>query len=247
MRAKIVLSLLLLGLLSPLMPLQGQTESKKAERLKISKLEDRLKSDSIPWAKHKINLTPSSLFSRYHPGVEIGYERLHGKRFSTEYHFMMLTSRDNNYAREARGYMLGFELKYFHINTRKNRWYYGLAMEAMEKTHTAELFYTLPVDNEYAERERADYFTNLVEVDKTFFTVTFRVGMQHYVTPNLILEGYAGIGSRYRNVRHLNSPVTDGFHSDRDYLGLDIEYASNRATIERVVKFDLNVRLVWTF
>lgn len=246
MRSKIVLPLLLLSLLSSLISLQGQTDN-KVERIKVSKVENKSKSDSIPWGKHKINITPFSLFGRYHPGVELGYERLHGKRFSTEYHFMMLTSRDNNYARESRGYVLGFELKYFHVNTKKNRWYYGLAMEAMEKTHTAELFYAMPVDDEYAVRERADYFTNMVDVDKTFFTMTLRVGIQHYITPNLMLEGYAGIGRRYRDVKHLNPPVTDAFHSDRDYIGLDIEYSSNKEDIERVVKFDLNVRLAWTF
>lgn len=240
-------SILLLSLLFSSIAIQAQIAGEKVERIEISKAEDTSRTDSIPWAKHKINFTPFSLFSTFHPGIELGYERLHGKRFSTEYHIMLVTSRDNEYARDSQGMMAGFELKYFHTNNQQSRWYYALALEGMEKTHEAELFYTLPTDDEYEIKERDDYFSRMVDVKKTFFTMTLRAGLQHYLTPHIIIEGYTGIGIRYRDVNHPNAPTIAAFHSDRDYLSLDLEYSSNREVSDRVLKFDLNIRFAWTF
>ncbi|MCE7995759.1 MAG: hypothetical protein HEP71_27520 [Roseivirga sp.] len=249
MHIKVVLSTLLLSLFFGLIPLRAQTVADRAERIEIKKVKpSKSKTDSLLWPKHKINLTPFSLFSTFHPGLELGYERLHGNRLSTEYHFAVLTSRDNEYARDTDGFMAGFELKYYKTNYKNSRWYYALALEGMKKRHEAELFYTMPSDNEYLTRDRDDYFPRMVTVDKAFFTMTLRVGIQQYITSSLVLEAYTGAGIRYREVDHLNVNNIEGlFHSGRDYQSLDLEYSSNRKVSERVLKLDLNLRLAWTF
>lgn len=249
MNIKVALSILLLSLFYGLVPLRAQTEADKAKRIKIKKVKPpKSQTDSLLWPKHKINFTPISLFSTYHPGIELGYEHLHGTSLSTEYHFAVLTSRDNEYARDTEGFMAGFELKYFKTNRKNSRWYYALAIEGLKKRHDAELFYTMPSDNEYLIRGRDDYFPRMVTVDKSFFTMTLRAGLQQYITPYLILEAYTGAGIRYREVDHLNVTNIDGlFHRSRDYQSLDLEYSSNRKVSERVLKLDLNLRLAWTF
>lgn len=245
MNIKVALLTLLLSMFYGLVPLRAQTEADKAERINIKKIKPpKSKTDSLLWPKHKINLTPFSLFSTFHPGIELGYEHLHGNRFATEYHFSILTSRDNEYARDTEGFVAGFELKYFKTNRKNSRWYYALAIEGLKKRHEAELFYTMPSDNEYLIRGRDDYISKMVALDKAFFTMTLRVGLQHYISPHLVLEAYTGAGIRYREVDHLNAANIDGlFHSDRDYQSLDLEYSSNRKVSERFLKLDLNLRL----
>lgn len=248
MKFKITWLVFLLGLLPCLITLQGQTNTQGVDRIKIRKSgKHRIPADSLLWPKHKINFTPYSLFSTYHPGVEVGYERLLNNRFSVESHISLLTDQDNEYARNSRGFILGFEAKYFRNFTDKSRWYYALTVEWLDKQHDAELYFISGPYEEYQTLTRSDYFSRMVRVDKSFFTMTARIGVQQYVTSRFILEAYFGGGFRNREVKHVNAAHIPGRHFWRDYQNWDIEYESNRVNSERVFKPEANVRLAWTF
>lgn len=248
MSAKTFFIIFTLSLFSNLHLLHAQSESDRSKRLEISRsAEPTIKNDSLSWPKHKVTVTPFSFFSFYHPRIEFGYERLHSHRFATHYGLSWLTNRDNEYARNSKGYKLAFEAKYFRPDRKNSRWYYAIAFEYLAKRHDAQLYYTTVPYEDYQDLNRQDYFFRMVEVDKSFFTMSLRVGAQQYIGPHLVFEGYAGVGIRRREVKHLNAGGIVGHHRDRDYISWDLEYGSNRIASERLIQFDLNLRLAWTF
>ncbi len=248
MKLRITLLVVFLGLLPGLASVLAQTDVNSVDRIQIRKSgKQRIPADSLLWPKHKINFTPYSLFSTYHPGIEVGYERLLNNRFSIESHISLLTDRDNEYARNTRGFILGFETKYYRNFTSKSRWYYALAIEWLDKQHDAELHFTAVPYQDYQTLTRSDYFSRMVTVDKSFLTLTARIGVQQYITSRFILEVYFGGGIRDRDVKHINADNIPGRHFWRDYRDWDIEYDSNKVGSERIFKPEVNVRLAWTF
>lgn len=234
---------------STLMSAQTKTENiHQSERIEVKKLKpSKGQRDTTTYSKHKVSLLPQTFFSTYHPGIVVGYSRLLGKRFSNQINMGVLTSKDNEYARDTKGFRLGYEVKYFHKNTKNRRFYLAVSFEALKKNHKANLFYTMADHNHYTSRTRDDYFSRLVEVEKLFFSVTPRLGFQQYLGSKLVLDGYFGVGTKSRKVKHLNALDIERYHHSRDYESIDLEHFSNSMVNERIVNIDMNLRIAWTF
>ncbi|WP_172796088.1 hypothetical protein [Roseivirga echinicomitans] len=191
--------------------------------------------------RNKIGFNPFSFGLAYHPGVEISYERLHNDKFGTQLSYTHFLARDNEYARNAKGFRLNIEEKYFFRSYEQTRLYISLAAEFLHKTHDADLdFYT-----QTASDERF-YFSERKKIEKTFYSITPHIGIQHYLSKKLVVETYFGMGLRYRKTTH--SQVPNNYHYYiSDWEWLDIEYYSNKQEARISGNMDLSFKLSWAF
>jgi len=196
--------------------------------------------------KNKINFTPLSLVNGYHPAWEFGYERLHGTSRATQVSVSLFRSWNNDFARNSKGFKLGLEEKFFFRSQDRMRVYGSLSLEYWHKEHDA-LLNLLVVDAQGDPAIPWRTFSRLTTIRKQFIGIVPRIGIQQYITPRLVLEGYFGVGFRARKVQHLNrSPFTQ-HEDDFDWFFTDVEYLSNRETKNITPNFDLNFRIAWVF
>ena len=196
--------------------------------------------------RNKITFTPFQLINAYHPSWEIGYERMHSQTRATQFTLGLLRSWDNDFSRNSKGFLAGAEHKYFLRSQEKTRWYASLSLEHLRKDHDAFLRFVITDaqgNTEFPWRT----FLRLTTVEKRFVSLTPRIGFQHYVTPQLVLDGFFGIGLRYRNVKHQGTIPFTRHIDDFEWIFIDEEFASNREANHFRPSFDLNIRLAWAF
>tara|TARA_R110001592_G_scaffold65325_4_gene200562 strand:+ start:889 stop:1890 length:1002 start_codon:yes stop_codon:yes gene_type:complete len=199
---------------------------------------------TLLYRKNKIGFNPFSFALAYHPGVEVSYERLHGDKFGTQLSYTHFLSRDNEYARNAKGFRLNIEEKYFFRSYEGTRLYLSLAAEFLHKTHDADIdFYT-----QTASYERF-YFSERTKIEKTFYSLTPHIGIQHYLSKSLVVETYIGLGLRYRKTTHSWIPDNYTYRVYDPFLWewLDIEYVSNKQETRISGNMDLSFKLSWAF
>lgn len=195
--------------------------------------------------KNKITFAPVSIIHQYHPAYEFGYERLHKNNFATQVSLGVFRSWDNNYARNSKGVKVSIEEKYFFRSQSNTRFYVGFTFEHHNKTHDADLRF-VSLNNQGDPIWETGRFTQRTTVEKRFFAYTPRIGLQTYIAPRLIAEGFFGIGLRHRNVKHRNiSPNVR--HTGDDWLWFDIETDSNWPGRQVSSNWDLNFRIGWVF
>lgn len=195
--------------------------------------------------KNKITFAPFSIVQQFHPAFEFGYERLHKGNFATQVSLGIFRSWNNGFARNSKGFKVSVEEKYFFKSQSKLRLYGSLVFEHHNKRHDADIDF-VNVDNQ-GEIIWDSRFTQRITVDKQFFALTPRVGFQAYLTPQLVLEGFFGLGLRHRQVAHLN--VNPSAIEDFDSEGWfwDVDFGSNRAETRFGSNWDLNLRFAWVF
>tara|TARA_R100000005_G_scaffold96660_1_gene85654 strand:- start:1515 stop:2507 length:993 start_codon:yes stop_codon:yes gene_type:complete len=196
---------------------------------------------TLLYRKNKIGFNPFSLAMGYHPGIEVAYERLHGNKWATQFSYSHFLSRDNDFARNSKGYKIILEEKYFFRNKEKMRWYIGLAAEYLYKKHDADIrYYTIPKPGERF------YFKERTRIRKEFTSITPHIGFQHYLTRAFVIETYFGVGLRYRKTTHPLIPENyiqqPGF---REWF--DLSYDSNKMESTLSTNLDFNLRLNWVF
>lgn len=190
--------------------------------------------------RNKLGVNPFSLLFAHHPSIEVSYERLHGDILATQFTYGHLLSRDNDYSRNTEGFKLILEEKYFFKNEEKTRWYLGLAAEFLHKTHDADLSFKIE-----AQQNSFFYFKERTRIEKTFISMTPRIGFQHYLVDRFVLELFAGAGLRYRETDYPDVPE-NYIETYEDWL-FDLKYESNRKDSRMSANFDFNFRISWVF
>ncbi len=196
--------------------------------------------------KNKITFNPTALINGYHPAWEFGYERMHGTKRATQFSLSLLRSWDNDYARNSKGFIASVEHKVFLRSEEKTRWFVSLMLEHHRKDHDAFLRFVITDSQGQTVFPRQE-FVRLTTIEKRFISLTPRVGFEQYLSPQLVAEGFLGVGLRYRRVRHQDSnPLTRNIFDD-DWWIFSEEFSSNREASNFRPTFDLGIRLAWVF
>lgn len=198
--------------------------------------------------RNKLSITPSVLAGRFNPGLEVSYQRLVGSKSAIQLSMTSLFNRDSQYSRNASGFRAGIEIKKYNRDQEKTRFYSSVNLEYFEKNHLAD--FTVWDEDEAVNRD--DNFYNDIDsesrltVDKTYISLTPRVGIEHYLTEKLVVDGFFGMGLRHR--RSQVSGLDPDLSIRRDLLSNLFESTlSNGPRNALTLNFDLNVRIGWVF
>ena len=201
--------------------------------------------------KNRLAVRPLALLGFIHPGIDISYQRLHGTKYATQlnvrYFISMkdnwVTGQNNNYTRNARGFRLNLEEKFFFRNEDDRRLYASINFEYFRKDHKAFMpFFNQANSPNQSKPVKLDRLTS---IKKRFFALTSRVGFEKYLTQRLVLDVFLGIGIRYRKTELLG--VQPGLVLVTDPLAKGYDYSSNRPSKYLAPNFDLGFRIGWTF
>ncbi len=196
--------------------------------------------------KNKISFNLLSFSGLYHPRIEFSFQRLHGERFATQISYSHILSNESNYARNAKGYKLGIEEKYFIRNADDYRIYTSLVFEFLRKNHEDSFEFLIP-DNTPDNIFDNDRSSQIVAIEKRFISLTPRVGFEKYLTQRLVFDTYFGVGLRYRKVRLPGTDKSNLFPNNRESYWGNYRYDSNKPDDKFAINFDLNFRIGWTF
>lgn len=199
---------------------------------------------SLISAKNKLSISPVSLIGEIHPGIEVSYQRLFGDDIAAQISINKFISKDNEYARDARGFRLNLEGKKYFRNQEKNRFYSSFNIEYLRKDHQADFDVWVPDNNDDFYDDV--FFIQRFSIEKRFITMTPRIGFEHYITDKLVLDAFFGIGVRYRETRVLDvDPALD--LSQGGWGWFEIPYHSNRPRSSMSINFDMNFKIGWVF
>ncbi len=193
--------------------------------------------------KNRFSFTLLSPVELYHPGYEFSYLRHHNTESATQITYSFLTSRDDNFSRNAEGFEVGLEHKIYLRNSERIRLYSSISVDHLNKNHEAELSLYIPEDN------TPDYlwetFQEDVTVEKRFFNLTPRFGAEYYISKHLVFEAFAGLGARYRRVRTIGIDP-DLIVPDEGWFWSTAS-ASNANRTNLSINFDANFRIGFQF
>jgi len=192
---------------------------------------------------NRLAITPMAPVGDQHPGIELAFQRLIDVRYAFQASYKQFIPANSNIARDASGFNLGFELKYYYRNTVNSRFYLSANLEYLNKRHQAVLAFA-ESDFDYA----GDYLVvyNLADIHKKFYSFSPRFGIELTLGKKLVLDSYVGAGLRFRNVSQRNTPP--GLeHISSEWEWFDINYDSNKATKSLGANLDLNFRVGWVF
>ncbi len=195
--------------------------------------------------KNQISISPFPLISDYHPGIDFGYQRLHGGKFATKFNIRYFLPRNNNYARNARGFTFEILPKYYLRNQNVTRIYAALSIEYLRKDHEAAFEFFIP-DNFDDDDLTNDTFSQILPLEKRFISFTPRIGIERYLSDRWVLDAFFGIGLRYRETRIIGANPDFDLRVDDDGW-FDFSYNSNRPDKRLDANFDLNFSIGWVF
>lgn len=204
--------------------------------------------DELIHDKNRLSITPSVLFGHYNPGLEISYQRLIGKSAAVQLSITTPFSRDDEYSRNVSGFRAGFEVKKYFQNQERTRLYSSLNIEYFEKNHLSnfEVWDTNSPNNTDSDFYNDIYAVSMLEVDKAYLSLTPRIGVEHYLTKKLVLDGFFGVGVRYRRSEVIGLDPALSIREDF-FSTLFGPTLSNRPRNSLTLNFDLNVRVGWVF
>ncbi len=193
---------------------------------------------------NRLSLTPLAPLGNQHPGIELSYQRALGMKYAAQITYKQFIPAQSDLAKNATGFSLGFELKRYYRNTTNSRFYLSANLEYLHKNHEAVLRYSEPQD--FIQQEEPVAIWSLIGIEKRFISMVPRFGIEYYLTKRLLVDGYFGVGLRYRNVSHKNTP--HGLVLSATYWEwFDIEYDSNRPTQSFSANLDLNFKIAYSF
>ncbi len=142
--------------------------------------------------KNQIKFSPFRLVDLCDPGIELSYERLYSKRFSTQVSGSYDIDFFGMFAFHAfHGYRLSVEEKYFPESTGTHRKYISLDLVRNNNHYNNELQYMDTTTHEI----KSDGFT----IYRKTFSINLKYGKQ-IVLNRFIIDWCAGIGIKQRNV-----------------------------------------------
>ncbi len=195
--------------------------------------------------KNQISIFPFPLISDYHSGIDFGYQRLHGGKFATKFNIRYFLPRNNNYARNARGFTFEILPKYYLRNQDVTRIYAALSIEYLRKDHEAAFEFFIP-DNFDDDDLTNDTFSQILPLEKRFISLTPRIGIERYLSDRLVLDAFFGIGLRYRETRVIGAnPNFELSLPDEGWF--NFAYDSNRPSIRFSPNLDFNFSIGWVF
>ncbi len=151
--------------------------------------------------KNQLKISPFRMIDPINPGLELSYERLHNKKFSTQLSVAYMTDPlKAAYYNSFKGGRVAIEEKYFTETTPLLRKYVSTDIVYCKTTiNNIGRFgiYESSLDSLARLNNYQDTFT----VHKTTITANFKLGIQ-IIKKHFIIDMCAGIGLKYRDVQH---------------------------------------------
>lgn len=196
---------------------------------------------------NRFSLSPFSAIGDHNPGVDMAYQYHFSDRYAIQLSYEAMVSADSELGRNSSGYRAGLEFKYYLRNTESIRFYLSTNLAYLNKNYTSnQAFVNSQLQNNNNLIEEGDIFYEDIRVQKQFFSITTRFGAEYFLSDRWILDGYIGLGPRFRRVEHLNAPA-NGVHFDEESSWFNIVYGSNQEVNNASANFDLNVRIGFRF
>ena len=175
----------------------------------------------------------------YSPSVELTYERKTSNHFSTSVMASYLLPNSimdqfNGVDKNAKGVRFALEEKFYFKKTAPAGWYLGLELDYLKRDYDGTVTILLDKDP-YFQIER-------VRIKRQSYSLNLKSGYQFFAG-HFAFEVYAGLGLRYRDVKHVYSvPHVDAAHVRKQ--GQD---RYNNKGSYFTLSLPVNFRIGWAF
>lgn len=190
--------------------------------------------------KHQVKISPFRLLDPVHSGIEIGYERKHSPRYSTQFSATFFMRSIYNRAYENyKGYRLGVEEKYFFTNRTRKIYLSAEAVYQKNSFHTMVGFI-----HDSTITSPSFRYTDSVKIKRRAVIFNIRTGRQ-FMIRQLVTDVSIGIGVRFRKV------IYEGkINPDDEPIGSrhpNIHYEANREKNDAAFNLPINLRIGFMF
>jgi hypothetical protein len=142
---------------------------------------------------NQIKVSPLRIVDFFNPGIEVNYERLHKRNFSTQLSVTYPTTIFGKNIENFRGYRVAIEEKYFR-----------------QKNHPAGAYLSAEIHHSNIRFNKInELYDSAVTIIDTFTVhrqttaLNFKLGRQFY-HKQFVLDLSMGVGLKYRDVKHSN-------------------------------------------
>lgn len=193
-------------------------------------------------------ITPLKLVGLINPSIELSYERRTGRSFSTQLmasYLLPISVMDigNDFKPDIKGFRVSIEEKFYFKKSAPLGPYASFEFNYLNNQYKD--IWNFGVKNIYSDTTYN--FTNYPDtfgIKKQTFSFNLKLGYQ-LIVKRLTFDFYAGIGLRYKDVRHFDRiNPNDEMEMPRHP---NIYYITNREGKYWTVSIPLNVRIGWTF
>lgn len=191
-----------------------------------------------------LKITPLKTIDLVNAAIELSYERKTGANFSTQIMAAYLLPRSGMYFNEdlnpeIKGYRLAIEERYFFKKTAPKG-----AYVALEGNYLNAKYNEIESFGETGFYYDSTAYSDSIRIAKQTVSVNFKIGYQ-FIYKRVSFDIYAGIGLRYKDVRHL-----DRINPDDKMLTTrhrNIYYYHNIDGQFLTISMPINLRVGWAF
>lgn len=186
-----------------------------------------------------LKFTPLKLLGITNPAFELSYERRTAQSFSTQVMASYLLpdqlSGEVGFYPNIKGFRLAVEERFYFKKSAPFGPYIALEVDYLKNRYNTHSHFN------YVLRSHRD----TVGIKKQNISFNFKIGHQ-FIIKQFSIELYAGLGLRYKNVKHIKNNNPDDEEMDSPQHP-NVFYITNREGKYSGISIPLNVRIGWTF
>jgi hypothetical protein len=158
--------------------------------------------------KNQVKISPVRLIDFINPGLELGYERLHHRRFSAQLSLSYMTDFFGKTAYDGySGHRISLEEKYIFTSSEPVWPYFSAEFVFLNaQIRNTERFAPQEFWDGYLE-EDVSYFDSF-GIDKQTLTFNLKAGIQVHAR-GFVIDVCAGLGFKHKDVKHFDKTATD--------------------------------------
>ena len=200
--------------------------------------------DSSSIKRNRIKVSPLRVIRIEYPGLELSYERLIGKRFSTEISVRYLKELIIQNYQAYQGFGFSIQEKYFLTQRQVLKPYISgeLVFNKFKAGDTGIFGYKNPLKDTiaYSYNYHEDYTLN-----KQTMSLNIGFGVQLIFAKKISIDLNAGLGLKYRKVTHTDRSIPkDEMEMPRHP---NLEYSSTKEGTYYTPNFALNIKIGYVF
>ena len=195
-----------------------------------------------------IKITPLKLVDLVNPSIELSYERITGRSFSTQLMASCLLPINQigvikDFNPEIKGFRFSVEEKFYFKKSAPLGPYAGFEFNYLNNQYKDIWSFDVKNTNSGTAYNYASY-SDTFGIKKQTFSFNLKFGYQ-IITKRLAIDFYAGLGLRYKDVRHFDRiNPNDEMEIPRHP---NVYYLTNLEGKYWTISIPLNLRIGWTF
>ncbi|NOU46460.1 MAG: DUF3575 domain-containing protein [Bacteroidales bacterium] len=203
-----------------------------------------------PYDKYSniLKITPLKIVGLDFPSIELSFERRTGSSFSTQVlaSYLLpngLMNNGNDFNPNIKGFRLSIEEKYYFKKSAPLGPYVSFEFNYLNNKYKD--IWNFGIKNIYSDTTyNFTNYTDTFGIKKQTYSFNLKLGYQ-YIVKRLSFDFYAGIGLRYKDVRHFDRiNPNDEMEMPRHP---NFYYITNHEGKYWTVSIPLNVKIGWTF